>query len=654
MNRIAENTDNVQVIILAGSRNFGWCNVAARYPAPLWPVLGKSVLKRMLVRLTDNGAKYVTICSHGDSSLLAKEVDSENIRNLEVNFADSSLPVGTAGAMRDAMVGKKSELLVVFPAGMINPPDINMLIAAHRSNGADLTMVFNPGKEEGEDKGEAASIYLCNASVLEYIPADGYYDIKESLIPELIRTGKHVRSVVLPHCAGNFRDVPGYLHAMADYLGNGTRVETEASSLRRRGEQLWVDDTAEIDTTAQLFGPVAVMAGARIAGGAIVFGPSIIGPKCNIGRDSIVANSVLWDASSIDANCEVKNCLFDYGANISSHTVVQNKNILFEKPSIMVQLTKYVLKLGEKRVNSLDTGFRGVTISSRQTGALYAAWLAGAVITAAFLWSYWPEIVSLWNIWQRSDEYSSGMLVPFLAGYIMWSRRQNILNIEVRPCMWGVLIFLAAQAIRLFGLLYIYDSADRLSIVMSIAGLTLFLLGWQFFKRTATVMLFLLLMLPWPGRVQSALTLPLQEWATASATFCLEVIGYDVVKEGNVIHIGQTSVAVAEACNGLRMITAFFVISALVIMLIRRQWWEKLVVLVSSLPIALLCNTIRLAITAIAFTVLKGEYWEKVFHDFGGYAMMPLALAAIVAELWLLGRLTAMPEEKNTIIITRG
>jgi len=160
-------------------------------------------------------------------------------------------------------------------------------------------------------------------------------------------------------------------------------------------------------------------------------------------------------------------------------------------------------------------------------------------------------------------------------------------------------------------------------------------------------------MLPWPTRVQAAVALPLQRLATSSAVFCLETIGYDVIQEGNIINIGQARVAVAEACNGLRMITAFFVISGLVVLIIKRAWWEKLIVLASSLPIALICNTTRLTITALAFTVLSGEHWEKIFHDFGGYAMMPLALAVIVAELWLLAKLTMLPLEDEQIIIAR-
>ena len=92
---------------------------------------------------------------------------------------------------------------------------------------------------------------------------------------------------------------------------------------------------------------------------------------------------------------------------------------------------------------------------------------------------------------------------------------------------------------------------------------------------------------------------------------------------------------------------------SLVALLIKRTWWEKLIVLVSSVPIAYLCNTLRLAITAMIFTVIEGEYWEKVFHDFGGYAMMPLAIVLIVIELWLITKLTVPPEEKKEIIIVR-
>jgi exosortase len=253
----------------------------------------------------------------------------------------------------------------------------------------------------------------------------------------------------------------------------------------------------------------------------------------------------------------------------------------------------------------------------------------------------------------RSDEYSSGLLVPFLALYILWIRRHTLLQVPIKPSVFGLFLFLAAQAMRIFGLFYLFSSAERLSLVLSIVALVLLLFGWKLFFRISSILLFLVLMLPWPQRIQTAISLPLQSISTSSAVFCLELTGFDIIREGNVIHIGNATVAVAEACNGLRMITAFFVISGLVALLVNRTWWEKLIILLSSLPIAFLCNTLRLTVTAIAFTVIEGPDWEKIFHDFGGYAMMPLALAFIVMELWLIDKLTIIPDEKKEIIITR-
>jgi exosortase len=245
------------------------------------------------------------------------------------------------------------------------------------------------------------------------------------------------------------------------------------------------------------------------------------------------------------------------------------------------------------------------------------------------------------------------MIVPFLALYVLWSRRHTLTDCPVEPSFWGLSVFLGAQIIRFFGLFFMYSSVERLSIVLSIAAIVLLLFGRWIFWRVSPVLLFLCLMLPPPNLIQNYTVLHLQRWATSSAVFCLEMIGCGVIQEGNTIHIGNTSIEVAYACNGLRMITAFFVISGLVVLMVQRVWWEKLIILISSLPIALLCNTVRLTVTALALTKLNNQFWDDVFHDFGGYAMMPLALAVVVGELWLLTKLTTIPHTQEAVIITR-
>jgi len=656
----------IKAIILACSRDFGRCPVATRLPTALWPVAGKSVLERLLISLAKQGIEQVAVCSNGDGSLLTESIHAD--KHLELKFLDEQLPAGTAGCIRDAagdetdaLDSRKAGALLVFSASIVNPPKINTLINAHRDGQADLTMMFNPGCGNDKSQGEPADIYVCNPTIVEYIPKAGYFDIKEGLIPEMLRAGKTVHAATLINHAGNFRDRQGYLCAIANYLENTLRPNGDLELCRRTDSQtVWMAADARVELGTRIYGPVVIMDGARISRGAVILGPTILGRNVSIGKDSVVVNSVLWDGARVGPNCEIQRCVVDYHAVVRSNSVVEEKSIPFEPERILRSSVSSALKVAKNNVGKLQSALQPQFdkinerlpnwIQSHKRNIL--PWFVASFVLIAFLWSYWPGIVDVWNIWQRSDEYSSGLLVPFLVVYILWSMRNRIVQCHVKPCIWGVFAFLAAQAVRLFGLFFMYGSAERLSIVLTIAALVLLLFGWQFFRKVSTVLLFLCLMLPWPNRVQVAVALPLQRWATSSAVFCLEMIGYEVAQEGNIIYIGRATVAVAEACNGLRMITAFFVISGLVVLLVKRAWWEKLTVLASSLPIALLCNTVRLAITALAFTVLSGQHWEKIFHDFGGYAMMPLALAIVVAELWLLAKLTTLPTKEEAIIIT--
>ena len=654
---------NIKAIILAGSRDFGRCPLASRLPTALWPVIDRPVLERLLRYLSHQGIKQATVCSNGDASLLQRSITGVN--SMQMKFLDEPLPTGTAGCIRDAVDGDTNALFLVFHAGITSPPNIDMLIQTHRTAKSDLTVMFDPDSENGEPRDHTSEIYICEPTVLKYIPEEGYCDIKEGLISTMLREGGTVYAARLSQPTGNFRTRDRYLAAIATYLENSSNGNADFPYSKWNGSKnVWLAGSAKVDSDARIYGPVVIMDNATISEKAVVFGPTIVGRNVVIGKNAFVENSVLWDGSSIGQNCEIHSCVVDCNALVRNNSLVEDEAVTYK------QNGKF--KIGVNNAASLVSSKAGQLHSAARPlldriGAKLPAWVRSdklkssvlrglgiSIIVGVFLWSYWAGLVDLWNIWQRSDEYSSGALVPFLAVYILWSRRRDIARCRLKPSVWGLFAFIAAQGVRLFGLFFMYGSAERLSIALSIAALVLLLFGWQFFRKVSTILLFLCLMLPWPNRVQAAVAMPLQRWATSSAVFCLEMLGYAVIRDGNIIQINDTSVAVAEACNGLRMITAFFVISGLVILLVKRAWWEKLLVLASSLPIALLCNTVRLVITTIAFTVLSGEQWEQIFHDFGGYAMMPLALGAVVAELWLLAKLVTVPAKEEAIIITQA
>jgi len=654
------DSQHIRAVILASSPHFGRCPIGRRLPTALWPVAGKPALERLLLHIAAQGIKDVTVCTGGDSSSLAGSIRSGN--GLRIGLFDELLPAGTAGCIRNAADPQTDELLIVFPGNIISPPSIEMLIRAHREGQSDLTVLFNPIYGEQQSIGKAAEIYVCNITILDYIPGDGYFDIKEGLIPAILRAGKTVHVASLSRTAGNFRSRQEYLDAIANHLQNQPLVDENLKSYRRTESQsVWAADGAYIDPSARIYGPVVLLEGASISKDVVILGPSMIGRNVTIGASSIVVNSALWDNAQIGRKCQIRRTVIDYDTVVPHKTVAENKSISLYGRSKLHRAVSRILLCVKSDINRLQRASQqylekwGLHTPSRVRvhKKVIADSIAASLVLAAFLWSYWPDLVGIWRIWQRSDEYSCGLLVPFLAAYILWTRRHHLAQHTIKPCVWGALAFLAAQAVRLFGLVFMYSSAERLSIALSLGALVLLLFGWQIFRKVFSVLVFLCLMLPWPNRIQAAVTLPLQRWATTSAVFCLETMGYEVLQEGNVIHIGQSSVAVAEACNGLRMVTAFFVISGLVVLIVQRAWWEKLLLLVSSLPIALLCNTMRLTITAIAFTVVSGEHWEEIFHDFGGYAMMPVALGAVVAELWILTKLTTPPTTQQAIIATR-
>lgn len=630
---------DIRTVVLVGRQDFGRCPLAARSPTALWPLGDRSVLARLLDHTARDGITRAVVCCSEDACAAVEAACAGAA--LEVQVLTEDLTKGTAGCLRDAVASDPGDLLIVMSGSMMCPPSIPLLVETHRASEADLTVVFNPAASGDAAHESPAEIYLCDPTVLQHIPIGGYSDIKEGLIPSILRAGGTVRPLVLPEQAGNFHDRAGYLDAVALYLRQEQRAE-DGFVLRDSSDGRVAPPAAvSVHPTARIYGPVAMGAEAQVLEDALVVGPAVVGPRALVGPGSAVVGSVLWPGAHVGARCEIRQCIVAEERAVPDGAEVVEQALCDSRHTSGASAWTRLAAAAAARID--------------RVAPRWAGYVAGAVVFAlVFLWSYWSTLAGLWRVWSASDEYSAGLLVPPLAAYVLWTRRRDLARVPIRPAIVaGTVVFLLAQAMRSFGLHHMYASAERLSLVVTVAALVLLLGGWRLSWKLAGVLLFLCLMLPWPNRIQAMIGLPLQSRATDSAVFCLELVGYGVQQDGNVITIGTTQVFVAEACNGLRMITAFFVICGLVALLARRAWWEKLLVLVSSLPIALLCNTLRLAATAAAFTVLEAARWEKLFHDFGGYAMMPLAVAMTVGELWLVARLTTRPVETTPEIIAR-
>lgn len=271
-----------------------------------------------------------------------------------------------------------------------------------------------------------------------------------------------------------------------------------------------------------------------------------------------------------------------------------------------------------------------------------------AVLLAALAWVYAPVVAGLVKNWQNDPDYSVGQLVPLAVLYLLWQRRDLLKGARIGPCWWGLVPIVLAAVIRLAGLLFLYESVERYALVLSIVGLVLLLFGFDVFWRLRWILLLLVLMVPLPGRVHNMVSGPLQGWATASTVFVLELVGFTVAREGHVLVLNDNvHVAVAEACSGLRMLTAFVVVAYVFAALVRRSVWQRVVLFASSVPVAIVANMLRLVVTACLFVYSSSKVAETFFHDFAGITMMPIAIALLLGELWLL-RVLILPNEKST------
>lgn len=276
-------------------------------------------------------------------------------------------------------------------------------------------------------------------------------------------------------------------------------------------------------------------------------------------------------------------------------------------------------------------------------------------LLAITVWSYWPIMTNLFNSWQENDDYSAGQLVPLIAAYLVWRDRKALRQCLLVPCWWGgTALLILAETARVYGFLSVHASVDRYSLVLIAAGLVLMVAGWQVFRRVSWILLFLSLMVPLPGVIRNMISLPLQRMATTGSVFLLEVFGAQVSQQGNIVMLNEnTRLAVAEACSGLRLLTAFIIVAAFFAYMVKRSRRKKAILVLSSIPVGVICNIVRIFVTAMLMLYVSTELGEKFFHDFAGLVMMPAAVLLMFGELWLMDRLVVPepgPQQKHAVV----
>jgi len=255
------------------------------------------------------------------------------------------------------------------------------------------------------------------------------------------------------------------------------------------------------------------------------------------------------------------------------------------------------------------------------------------------------EIKSVVHMWGSDSSWSHGYLIPFFSLYLINQCRQQILNLQTKPNYLGLLLLFCSLV------LYAFDKASpsgyayiqEVSIITTLGAIVLFLGGWCLVKYTWLPIAYLLFAIPVPHRFYVAVTMELQLLSTEVAAALLNLVRnleatasgviIDVVYKGQRL---QPSLNVAEACSGMRLLMAFLALGVAMAYLHYRPFWQRIVLLLSTIPIAILCNIVRVAITAFIYILWEPQYAQGIYHDMLGIAMLPLAFALYGVIAWFM------------------
>ena len=266
------------------------------------------------------------------------------------------------------------------------------------------------------------------------------------------------------------------------------------------------------------------------------------------------------------------------------------------------------------------------------------AWILAAVALAAGYVTFRAGVdLSAGWIWTR-PEYSQGLLIPFIAAFLVWQQR-DWLERALFPGAWsGVIVLLFAVALNSVGHLGGLF-AQQYAALVALGGLVLALVGARVFRRLWVALLILLFMIPLPDFLYQNLSAQLQLLSSRAGVWVIRQFGISVLLEGNVIDLGRMQLQVAEACSGLRYLFPLLTLGFIAAHFFKTVFWKRLIVFLSAIPITIGMNSLRIGLIGVSVERWGPRMAEGLLHDFEGWVVFMASGVVMLIEIVLLARI---------------
>src|SRR5579864_2940983 len=254
----------------------------------------------------------------------------------------------------------------------------------------------------------------------------------------------------------------------------------------------------------------------------------------------------------------------------------------------------------------------------------------GGILCLLAGWLYapiaWPILQQCW----QDPNYSYGLFVPAFSLLLLWEDRKRLAEMPLRPAWTGLGIIVLALLALLLGVASAEFFLPRISLLLLIVGMIVFLAGWRHLAAVAFPLGFLVLMLP-SETISSQLTFPLQILSTKLATVLLMGVGVPAAREGNIILLQAARLGVTEACSGIRFLFSLVTLAVIYGYFAESKNLMRVALAVAAAPISVLANAFRIAATGVVVQHLGVERAEGTLHLLSGWLVFLGSLAMIFA-----------------------
>jgi exosortase len=273
--------------------------------------------------------------------------------------------------------------------------------------------------------------------------------------------------------------------------------------------------------------------------------------------------------------------------------------------------------------------------------------VAATIVIGSFVILYRSVLYKLVCDWIKDGNYSHGFFILPLALYFAWKKRDKFAQAETNPSSSGLILLIFSIATLLAGILGSELFLTRVSMLGTIAGMIVFIYGWSYLKISALPILTLLLMIPIPAIVFNQIAFPLQMIASRFGELVLSFMGIPVLREGNIIHLANTSLEVVEACSGIRSLISLLTLSIVYGYFADRRIYTRIALAIATVPIAVVSNGLRVSMTGVAAYYYGPQAAEGFIHGFSGWVLFVFAFIMLFATQRLIGWVAAIhPNEE--------